>query len=85
MMIVAACASVGSGPSDARPEHYHGGGSDASVGFTDSKSNGVGPFLLHLLPVDVTFFVLVVSVLDSLDTRLRCPRVINIYISKCLG
>ena len=24
MMIVVACASVGSGPSDARPEHYHG-------------------------------------------------------------
>ena len=36
MMIVAACASVGRGPSDARPEHYHGGGPDASVGFKDS-------------------------------------------------
>ena len=39
MMNVAACASVGRGPSDARPEHYHGGGPDASVGFKDSKDS----------------------------------------------
>ena len=26
MMILVACASVGRGPSDARPEHYHGRG-----------------------------------------------------------
>ena len=43
MMIVAACASVGRGPSDARPEHYHGGGSDASVGFKRPKSSGFAP------------------------------------------
>ena len=36
MMIVAACASVGRGPSDARPEHYHGRGPEPSVGFNDT-------------------------------------------------
>ena len=38
MMIVAACASVGRGPSDARPEHYHGRGPEPVLVFKRPKS-----------------------------------------------
>ena len=36
MMIVAACTSVGRGPSDARPEHFRAGGYRNIIVFKDS-------------------------------------------------